>query len=175
MTGSRGNSLNYGPDRLCFLLVPYLSVAVATAASAGSVSDSRQSCIRGAMTAGSAALGNSAQLNRLFDRYFASERIAQIAAGKDWHAYSGMQKDAQRKRVRQVVVYGLANSLARYRGSRVQFLGQTNSTVRGIVTAPNGQRSTITWHFVGPCKFIDVSIAGYGSLVSTIGKVSAKK
>jgi hypothetical protein len=32
--------------------------------------------------AASAALGSSAQLNRLFDRYFASERIAQIAAGR---------------------------------------------------------------------------------------------
>jgi ABC-type transporter MlaC component len=158
-----------------FFFAFLLSVLVATSASAASVSGARQSCIRGAMAAGSAALGKPAQLNRLFERYFAGDRIAQIAAGKDWNRYSKAQREAQRKRVRQVVVYTLGNSLVHYKGSRVQFLGQSGSKVRGVVTAPNGQRSTITWHFVGPCKFVNVSIEGYGSLVSAVGKVSAKK
>jgi ABC-type transporter MlaC component len=153
----------------------FLSIAIASSASAASVSGSRQSCIRTAMAAGSAALGNPAQLNRLYQRYFAGDRIARLAAGKDWEKYSSAQKEAQRDRVRKVVVYTLGTSLASYRGSRVQFLGQSGSKVRGIVTAPNGQRSTITWHFVGPCKFINVSISGYGSLVGAVGKVSSKK
>jgi ABC-type transporter MlaC component len=153
----------------------FLSIVIATSASAASVSGSRQSCIRTAMAAGSAALGKPAQLNRLFERYFAADRIAQLAAGKDWNRYSDSQKDAQRERVRRVVVYSLGTSLASYGGSRVQFLGQSGSKVRGVVIAPNGRRSVITWHFVGPCKFIDVSIEGYGSLVGAIGKVSARK
>jgi hypothetical protein len=122
------------------------------------------------MAAGSAAIGNPAQLNRLFHKYFAGERIAELAAGRSWKRYSSAQKDAQRDRVRRAVVYTLASSLARYRGSRVQFLSETGSKVRGIVTGPDGQRSTITWHFVGPCKFINVSIEGYGSLVSAVGR-----
>ena len=110
--------------RTRFFLLPYLTVALATAASAGSVSDSRQSCIQGAMAAGSAALGSSAQLNRLFDRYFASERIAQIAAGKDWHGYSSMQKEAQRKRVRQVVVMVSPTVLLAIGGQTFNFLAR---------------------------------------------------
>lgn len=153
----------------------FLSIAIATSASAASVSGSRQSCIRTAMAAGSAALGNPAQLNRLYERYFAADRIAQLAAGKDWGRYNEAQKDAQRERVRKVVVYSLGSSFASYRGSRVQFLGQSGSKVRGVVIGPNGQRSVVTWHFAGPCKFIDVSIEGYGSLVGAIGKVSAKR
>lgn len=161
-------------ERLVFAF--FLSIVLATSARGGaSVSGSRQSCIQGAMAAGSAALGNPAQLNRLYERYFAGDRIAQIAAGKDWGRYSSAQKNAQRNRVRQVVVYTLGGSFARYKGSRVQFLGQSGPKVRGVVIAPNGQRSIITWHFVGPCKFIDVSIEGYGSLVSAVGKVSSKK
>jgi ABC-type transporter MlaC component len=152
-----------------------LSIAIASSANAENVPGSRQSCIRTAMAAGSAALGNPAQLNRLYERYFAGDRLAQLAAGNDWQKYSSAQKDAQRERVRQVVVYSLGSSLASYRGSRVQFLGQNGSKVRGIVTAPNGQRSIITWHFVGPCKFVNLSIEGYGSLVGAIGKVSSKK
>ena len=50
----------------------FLSVAIATSANAASVAGSRQSCIRTAMAAGSAALGNPAQLNRLYERYFAA-------------------------------------------------------------------------------------------------------
>jgi hypothetical protein len=102
----------------------FLSIALAASANATSVSGSRQSCIRTAMAAGSAALGNPAQLNRLYDRFFA---------------------------------------------------GQNGPKVRGIVTGPRGQRSIITWHFVGPCKFVNVSIEGYGSLVGAVGKVSSKK
>jgi len=153
----------------------FLSLALAASANAASVSGSRQSCIRTAMAAGSAALGNPAQLNRLYNSYFAGDRIAQLAAGKDWEKYNSAQKDAQRERVRKVVVYSLGSSLASYRGSRVQFLGQNGSKVRGIVTSPKGQRSIITWHFVGPCKFVNVSIEGYGSLVGSVGKVSSKK
>jgi ABC-type transporter MlaC component len=152
-----------------------LSIAIASSANAENVTGSRQSCIRTAMAAGSAALGNPAQLNRLYERYFAGDRIAQLAAGNDWQNYSSAQKDAQRERVRKVVVYSLGSSLASYRGSRVQFLGQNGSKVRGVVTTPNGQRSIITWHFVGPCKFVNVSIEGYGSLVGAVGKVSSKK
>src|SRR5688572_2514989 len=108
-----------------FIFAFFLSIVLATSASAASVSGARQSCIRGAMAAGSAALGKPAQLNRLYERYFAGDRIAQIAAGKDWNRYSKAQKDAQRNRVRQVVVYTLGNSLVHYKGSRVQFLGQS--------------------------------------------------
>jgi ABC-type transporter MlaC component len=158
-----------------FIFGFFLSIVIATPASAAKVSEPRQSCIRTAMEAGSAAVGNPAQLNRLFERYFAGDRIAQLAAGKDWNRYSSAQKNAQRERVRKVVVYTLGSSLAPYRGSRVQFLGQSGPKVRGVVIAPNRQRSIITWHFVGPCKFIDVSIEGYGSLVSAVGRVSAKK
>ena len=153
----------------------FLSIALAASANATSVSGSRQSCIRTAMAAGSAALGNLAQLNRLYDRYFAGDRIAQLAAGKEWEKYNSAQKNAQRERVRKVVVYSLGSSLASYRGSRVQFLGQNGPKVRGIVTGPRGQRSVITWHFVGPCKFVNVSIEGYGSLVGAVGKVTSKK
>jgi len=153
----------------------FLSLALAASANAASVSGSRQSCIRNAMAAGSAALGNPAQLNRLYNRYFAGDRIAQLAAGKEWEKYDSAQKDAQRERVRKVVVYSLGSSLASYRGSRVQFLGQNGAKVRGVVTGPKGQRSIITWHFVGPCKFVNVSIEGYGSLVGAVGKVSSKK
>jgi ABC-type transporter MlaC component len=158
--------------RLIFAFL--LTLVLETSASAASISASRQSCIRGAMAAGSAALGNTAQLNRLYDRYFAGDRIAQIAAGKDWKRYSEAQKDAQRKRARQVIVYNLGSTLASYGGSRVQFVSQNGSKVKGVVTAPNGRRSTVTWQFVGPCKFVDVSIEGYGSLVGAIGKVSGK-
>jgi MlaC protein len=157
------------------ILAYFLCMVLATSASAAGVSASRQSCIQAAMAAGSAALGNPAQLNRLYERYFAGDRLAQIAAGDDWNRYSNAQKDAQRRRARQVTVYTLGTNLASYGGSRVQFLAQSGPKVKGIVTAPNGQRSTVTWHFIGPCKFINVSIEGYGSLVSAIGKMSSKK
>jgi hypothetical protein len=123
------------------------------------------------MAAGSAAVGNPAQLNRLYARYFAAERIAQIAAGNNWNRYSDAQKDAQRRRAQQVVVYTLGTSLASYGGSRVKFLGQSGSKVTGVVTAHDGRRRTVIWQFAGPCKFINVSIEGYGSLVAAIGKV----
>lgn len=154
-----------------FVLVFVLSLILALAAAAASVSGSRQSCIRGAMAAGSTALGNPAQLNRLYERYFAGERIAQLTAGRDWQRYDEAQKNAQRSRVRRFVVNTLAPNLSRYRGSRVKFLSESGSRVRGVVTAPNGERRTITWHFTGPCKFINVSIEGLGSLISFVGRV----
>ena len=116
-----------------------------------------------------------AQLNRLYRALFCGRSYRPARRGNDWQNYSSAQKDAQRERVRKVVVYSLGSSLASYRGSRVQFLGQNGSKVRGVVTAPNGQRSIITWHFVGPCKFVNLSIEGYGSLVGAVGKVSSKK
>jgi hypothetical protein len=56
-------------------------------------------------------------------------------------------------------------------GSRVKFLGQGGLKVKGVVTAHDGRRRTVTWQFAGPCKFINVSIEGYGSLVAAVGKV----
>jgi hypothetical protein len=127
---------------------------------------SRQSCIRGAMAAGSAALGHPAQLNRLYDQYFAGETIAQLAAGKDWKRYNNAQKDAQRSKVRHFVVNVLAPNFSRYKGSDIRFISESGSKVRGVLTGPHGQRQTITWHFAGACKFLNISIAGYGSLIS---------
>jgi hypothetical protein len=135
---------------------------------------SRQSCIRGAMAAGSAALGHPAQLNRLYERYFAGEKIAQLSAGKDWKRYNDAQKNAQRNRVRRFVVGVLAPQFSQYKGSDVRFISESGSKVRGILTGPDGQRQTITWHFAGACKFLNVSIAGYGSLISLVGRQSVR-
>jgi hypothetical protein len=159
---------------LRFILALIFALAPALAASAASVSDARQACIRGAIAAGSAALGNPAQLNRLYERYFAGEKIAQLTAGKDWNRYNRAQKQAQRQRVRQFVIGQLAPSLSRYGGSKVRFLSESGAKVRGVIMAPNGQRSTVTWHFAGPCKFVNVSIEGFGSLVSYVGRQSVR-
>jgi hypothetical protein len=126
------------------------------------------------MAAGSAALGNAAQLNTLYERYFAGERIAQLAAGKDWKRYNKAQKNAQRSRVRRFVIHTLAPSLSSYGGSSVKFLSESGSKVRGVITAPNGVRRKITWHFAGPCKFINVAIEGFGSLISFAGRESVR-
>jgi hypothetical protein len=146
------------------------AAAPAVSASLAGVSGARQACIRGAIAAGSAALGNPAQLDRLYERYFAGEKIAQLTAGKYWNRYSSAQKNAQRQRVRRFVTGQLAPSLSRYGGSKVRFLSESGARVRGVLMAPNGQRSTVTWHFAGSCKFINVSIEGYGSLISYVGR-----
>jgi ABC-type transporter MlaC component len=159
--------------RLILTFVFFLVFAMPAAPA--SVSSSRQSCIRNAMTAGSAALGSPARLNTLYERYFAGERIAQLSAGKDWKRYTAAQKDAQRNRVRRFVVQVLAPSFAGYKGSRVKFLSESGSKVRGVVTGPNGERRTVTWHFAGSCKFINVSIEGFGSLISLIGREQTRK
>jgi ABC-type transporter MlaC component len=155
-----------------WVMVLCMSLVLAVPANAA-VSNSRQACIRGALAAGSAALGNPAQLDRLFERYFAGERIAQLAAGRNWKKFNDAQKDAQRDRVRRFVVHTLAPNLSRYRGSRVRFLTESGSKVTGVLTAPNGERRRITWHFAGRCKFINVSIEGLGSLVSYVGSSPA--
>jgi MlaC protein len=134
------------------------------------VSSARQTCIRNAMAAGSAALGNAAQLNRLFERYFAGEKIAQLAAGNDWKRYNEAQRDAQRERVRRFVVEVLAPNISYYKSSRINFVSENGGKVKGIVTGPHGERRTVTWHFAGPCKFINVGIAGYGTLIGLVGK-----
>ncbi|HEY7748862.1 MAG TPA: ABC transporter substrate-binding protein [Aestuariivirgaceae bacterium] len=154
--------------------VPIFLGALTLSATAASVSSSRQLCIRSAMTAGAAALGNPAQLDRLYERYFAGDKIAQLAAGKDWKRYDNAQKNAQRNRVRRTVVQVLAPSLSRYSGSRVKFVSESGTKVRGILTSRNGERRTVTWDFAGQCKFINVSIAGFGSLISYVGKESAR-
>ena len=154
------------------LLALAFSFGFALPADAGG---SRESCIRSAMAAGSAALGHPAQLNRLYERYFAGEKIAQLSAGKDWKRYNKAQKDAQRSRVRRFVVGVLAPQFSRYKGSDIRFISESGSKVRGILTGPDGQRQTITWHFAGACKFLNVSIAGYGSLISLVGRQSLRK
>jgi ABC-type transporter MlaC component len=153
---------------LVFLL--FFSIA----GNASSVSNSRQSCIRGAMAAGSAAVGNATQLNALYERYFEGERIAQLSAGKSWKRYSKAQKNAQRNRVRRFVIHTLAPSLSSYGGSRVKFISESGSKVKGVITAPNGTRRTVTWHFAGSCTFINVAIEGFGSLISFVGSESVR-
>jgi ABC-type transporter MlaC component len=147
------------------------SLLLAPASNAASISNSRQSCILGAMAAGSAALNNPAQLNALYERYFVGEKIAQLAAGTYWNQYDEAQKDAQRSRVQQIVVGRLAPGLSQYKGSNVRFLGESDLKVRGVVTAPHGERRRITWHFDGSsCKFVNIAIDGLGSLISLVGK-----
>lgn len=159
------------------LLLSYfmLCVALAIPIAEASVSGARQTCIRNAMAAGSAALGNKAQLNRLFERFFAGEKIAQLSAGNEWKQYNKAQKEAQRERVRRFVVEVLAPNISYYRSSRINFLSESGGKVKGIVTGPNGERRTVTWHFVGPCKFINVGIAGYGTLIGLVGKSSPRQ
>jgi hypothetical protein len=159
------------------LLLGYVTLCLALAAppAEASVSGARQSCIRGAMAAGSAALGNPARLNRLFERYFAGEKIAQLAAGNEWKKYNKAQKQAQRERVRKFVVEVLAPNISYYKSSRINFVSESGGRVKGIVTGPHGERRTVTWHFAGPCKFINVGIAGYGSLISFVGKQSSRQ
>ena len=146
-----------------------LLLIVADPASA-SVSSTKASCIRGAMEAGSAALGNHARLNKLYEQYFEGERIAEMAAGRDWKKYTEAQRDAQRSRVRRFVVGVLAPSFSRFGGAKVEFLSESGSKVRGAVIDPQGQRRTITWHFTGECRFVNLSIDGYGSLISFVGR-----
>ena len=148
-----------------------LSALAGSTASIAAVSSSRQSCILGAMSAGAAALGNPAELVTLYQRYFDGDKVAQLAAGNNWKQYDEAQKDAQRSRVEQVVVQRMAPSLSRYKGSDIEFLSESGMKVRGLVTAPDGERRTITWLFDGStCKFINVSIDGLGSLISVVGK-----
>src|SRR5688500_7024445 len=98
------------PRSKFLLLFSYilLCLAFAVPAAEASVSGARQSCIRSAMAAGSAAIGNRNQLNRLYERYFAGEKIAQLAAGNEWKKYNKAQRQAQRERVRKFVVEVLA-------------------------------------------------------------------
>jgi hypothetical protein len=152
------------PGAVLFLLF-------AATSNAASISSERQSCILGAMAAGSAALNNPAQLNALYERYFVGEKIARLAAGTYWNQYDDAQKDAQRNRVQQIVVRRLAPGLSQYKGSSVRFVSESDSKVRGIVTAPHGERRRITWHFDGSsCRFINIAIDGLGSLISLVGK-----
>jgi hypothetical protein len=127
------------------------------------------------MAAGSAAIGNPARLNRLYESYFAGDKIAQLAAGKDWKRYNSAQKQAQRDRVKRFVVQVLAPNFSYYKGSRISFVSESGSKVKGVLTGPQGERRTITWHFSGPCKFVNVGIAGYGSLIGFVGKEAARK
>jgi hypothetical protein len=98
------------------LLVSIISLFFVTTvqADAAGVSPARQTCIRDAMASGTAAIGNSAQLNSLYERYFVEEAIARVAAGKDWMQYDSARKNAQRNRVRRFVVEKLAPSLSEY-------------------------------------------------------------
>jgi hypothetical protein len=159
------------------LLLSYLAFCLVLAGppAEASVSGARQSCIRSAIAAGSAALGNPAQLNRLYERYFAGEKIAQLTAGNEWKNYNKAQKQAQRERVRKFVVEVLAPNISYYRSSRIKFVSESGGKVKGIVTGPNGERRTVTWHFAGSCKFINVGISGYGSLLSFVGKQTSRQ
>jgi hypothetical protein len=165
------------PRSKFLLLFSYilLCLAFAVPAAEASVSGARQSCIRSAMAAGSAAIGNRNQLNRLYERYFAGEKIAQLAAGNEWKKYNKAQRQAQRERVRKFVVEVLAPNFSYYKNPRVDFVSESGRKVRGVVIGPNGERRTVTWHFAGPCKFINVDIAGYGSLIGYVGKQSSRQ
>jgi len=146
-----------------------------TAAEAASVSSARQSCIIDAIEAGSAAISNPGQLKVLYERYFVGEKIAQLAAGNYWEQYNEAKKNAQRNRVEQVVVQRLAPSLSQYRASKVRFVSESGALVKGVVTAPHGERRRITWQFDGPgCKFVNVSVDGLGSLIGLVGKEPIK-
>jgi MlaC protein len=146
-----------------------------TPAEAGSVSSARQSCIIGAIEAGSAAISNPAQLKLLYERYFVGEKIAQLAAGNYWQQYDEGKKNAQRNRVEQVVVQRLAPNLSQYRASKVRFVSESGAMVKGVVTAPHGERRRITWQFDGAgCKFVNVSVDGLGSLIGLVGKEPIK-
>ena len=123
-----------------------------------------------AMASGTAAIGNSAQLNTLYERYFVEEDIARVAAGKDWMQYDAARKNAQRNRVRRFVVEKLAPSLSEYGASNVKLVSENGSKVRGIITQPNGNKRTVTFDFAGPCQFVNITITGFGSLISFIGK-----
>jgi hypothetical protein len=144
-------------------------------ATAASVSGARQTCIREAMASGAAAVGNTAQLNSLYERYFVEDAIARLAAGKDWMAYDPTRKTAQRNRVRRFVVEKLAPSLENYGGTNVKFVSENGSKVRGVITQPNGQKRTVIWDFAGPCQFVNITITGFGSLVSFIGKEEIRR
>jgi hypothetical protein len=149
----------------------FVSLALVIPGEAASVSSSRQSCILGAIAAGSAALSSRAELNVLYERYFVGEKIAKLAAGNYWNQYDEAKKNAQRNRVQQVVVERLAPNLSQYRASKVRFVSESGSIVKGVVTAPHGERRRITWHFDGSgCKFVNVSIDGLGSLIGLVGK-----
>jgi hypothetical protein len=154
---------------LCYSIVGVGS----TESMAGEISGSRRQCIVGAMAAGAAALNNSAQLNQLYDRYFAEDKIAQLAAGKYWTQYTDAQKKAQRDRVRHIVVTALAPTLSKYGEANVVFLAEYGSKVRGIVKT-RAERRAVTWDFAGACQFKDVSISGFGSLVGFIGREALK-
>lgn len=147
------------------------SFLFATTTNAASISNERQACILGAMKAGSAALNNPAELKALYENYFVEEKIAQLAAGINWDQYDESKKEAQRNRVQHVVVSRLAPGLSQYKGSNVRFVSESDMKVKGVVTAPHGERRRITWHFDGAsCKFINVSIDGLGSLIGLVGK-----
>jgi hypothetical protein len=153
------------------LLAVTVMFAYSTTADAAKVSHAHQSCIVGAIDAGSAAINNKAQLQALYQRYFNGEKIAQIAAGTFWDQYDEAKKNAQRNRVQTIVVEQLAPTLAQYKGSGVRFLYESGANVKGVVTAPHGEKRRVTWHFDDSgCKFIDVSVDGLGSLIGLVGK-----
>jgi ABC-type transporter MlaC component len=152
-------------------LVSLCTLILATASFAASVSSSRQSCIVSAITAGSAALHNPAKLDGLYKQYFNAEKIARLAAGNYWEQYDDAKKEAQRDRVRQIVIRQLAPNLSGYRGADVRFLHESGSKVKGVLTARHGEKRRVTWHFDDSgCKFINVSVDGLGSLLGLVGK-----
>ena len=153
------------------LLALAVMFAYATTADAAKVSNAHQSCIVGAIDAGSAAINDKAQLRTLYERYFNGEKIAQIAAGSFWEQYDEAKKKAQRNRVKQIVMEQLAPTLAPYKGSGVRFLYESGANVKGVVTAPHGEKRRVTWHFDDAgCRFVDVAVDGLGSLIGLVGK-----
>ena len=152
-------------------LVSLCAFMFAAVTHAASVSSSRQSCIAGAIAAGSTALHNPAQLDALYKRYFNGEKIAQLAAGNYWNQYDEAKKEAQRNRVRVIVIQQLAPNLSGYKGSDVRFLHESGAKVKGVLTARHGEKRRVTWHFDDSgCKFINVSVDGLGSLIGLVGK-----
>src|SRR4029078_13316835 len=154
------------------LIVPLISLfLIATVeASAAGVSPARQTCIRDAMASGTAALGTPAQLNTLYERYFAEEDIARVSPARDWMQYDAGRKSAQRNRVRRFVIEKLAPSLSEYGASNVKLVSENGSKVQRIITHPQRNKRRGTFDFAGPCQFINITITGFGSLISFIGK-----
>ena len=157
---------------LLALVLSFLCITPAVAA----VSDARQACIRTAISDGAAARGSSAQLSRLFNQYFDGERIARAAAGNDWKKYSPAQKDAQRRRVKSLVISEIAPRLSAYQPAGIQFLSESGSKVRGKMTAKDGTSATVTWHFAGEaCRFVNIAVEGFGSIISYVGREPSRK
>ena len=158
-----------------FLLV-LCGMFVSTSAWAGPVSSSSQTCIIGALKAGSVAINNRTRLASLYELYFAKEAIAKKSAGGlRWKRMSPMERNAQLKRVQNFDAGPMARRFASYAGSKVLFIDESEGQVRGVVIKKDGERVTVIWHMGGGCTFVDISIPGTGPMTAFIGREIKQK